>query len=176
MSNAYSDMVVCKFYKLARIDGVNFTKDHKDLLRDKAVITKDWMAKINENWKSNGKLYILDQAATDKYHEDSKKQYDIRIANKQLNSKGLQQLGEGLQQLMVDKVANTPKEPIVKKKPEPKKEVKKVVPPAKEESEGDKLSRLRGEAKTLGIKQAHVMGVEKLEKAIANSQPASKEA
>lgn len=176
MSNAYSDMVVCKFYKLARIDGVNFTKDHKEILRSRAVITKRFMEQVNVNWKSNGKLYILDQQATDQYHEDSKRDYDLRQANKQLSSKGLKQLGEGLTQLMADNIANEPKKPVIKKEEPPKEDVKEVVPPVTEETEGAKLSRLRGEAKELGVKHAHVMGVEKLEEVIKNSQPASTEA
>lgn len=179
MSNAYSDMVVCKFYRLARIDGTEFSKDHKKLLRTKALITKDWMEQVNSNWKTNGKLYILDQAATDKYHEESKKDYDIRQANKQLSSKGLAQLGAGLSQLMADNIANAPKKPVIKEKEEPpKKEVKEATPPVTEESEGEELSRLRGEAKELGIKSAHTMGADRLAKEIENkkSQPASTEA
>jgi len=180
MSNRYSDMVVCKLYKLGRFDGDMFTQEQKVIIRTRAVVTKNYMEEINETWKTNGKLYVLDQDATDKYHEDSKRDYDIRKANKHMNSKGLAELGGALSTILSENAAKPAPEAKEQRPKEVEKEVVKETPkevvetPAATETDGEKLARLRAEAKVLGIKSAHTMGADTLEKRIKeHSQPAS---
>ena len=68
-------MVVAALYKLARIDG-KFTKEHKTLERSRCVVSEDYVNTINDNFLSTGKLYIVDEKATNTYwgkNEEPKK-------------------------------------------------------------------------------------------------------
>jgi hypothetical protein len=68
-------MVVAALYKLARIDG-KFTKEHKTLERSRCVVSEDYVNTINDNYLSTGKLYIVDEKATNTYwgkNEEPKK-------------------------------------------------------------------------------------------------------
>lgn len=70
-------MLVCKLFKIAKIDG-QFDKEHKKLLRSRAVITQGYYDQINSNWETAGKLYVIDKKATSEYEEDAGKQLQAR--------------------------------------------------------------------------------------------------
>ncbi len=63
-------IVVCKLYKLAKMNNV-FTLDHKELERPRCVVSEDYVNLINGSYKDNGKFYEIDEAATTTYFEQS---------------------------------------------------------------------------------------------------------
>jgi len=65
-------MVVCKKYKLAKF-GKAYTKDHRDLVRSRMVVTRSYFEQYEPEWESSGILYVLDEEATKKYYSDCKK-------------------------------------------------------------------------------------------------------
>lgn len=81
-----SNMVVADLYKLGRIDGNQFDKDIKKLERKSCKITKQWMEQTNSNWIDTGRIYVVNDKATEEYLEKSKEQVQEREAKKHLKA------------------------------------------------------------------------------------------
>jgi len=97
MNSETGEMVVCKHYRLLKMDG-SFVKDLKmaKLVRDRAVITKDYYEMRNSNSEENGEWFEIDEAATEKYYKDSEKQRKIRRKQKQLENSGAANLAKAI--------------------------------------------------------------------------------
>lgn len=65
-----SKIVVADLYQLARIDNA-FSKEMKKLIRPKAKVQESYVDAINQNWQDTGKIYIVDNKATEEYYIES---------------------------------------------------------------------------------------------------------
>jgi hypothetical protein len=75
-------MKVCKLYQLARLNN-EFTLAHKQLLRDRVVVSDDYIETINQNYKDSGRYYEVDEKATIDYYELGKSVQEKRQAEKE---------------------------------------------------------------------------------------------
>ena len=85
------EMVVCKTYRLAKI-GKEYKIEHKQVIRTRAVITRDYYEARKDNWKESGIFYELDQAATEKYYNDCQNINTARKEAAALESNAARQL------------------------------------------------------------------------------------
>ena len=69
-------IVVANLYKLARLDGNKFAKEHKTLVRENAKVHIDWVNQVNNNWQDTGRWYEVNQELTDKYYGEDKPNRD----------------------------------------------------------------------------------------------------
>jgi hypothetical protein len=65
-------MVVASLYQLAKMNG-KFVKENKQVLREKVVLAKEYVDRINATSDESGKLYVVDAKATEKYYDDAEK-------------------------------------------------------------------------------------------------------
>lgn len=122
-------MVVCAQYKLAQVDK-KFSKEHQTLIRNRAVVTRDYFDQRNKNWESNGLLYVEDEAATTKYYKDAGEQYKARKDAKALGSLAAKRLADAVAGVAGGTIAvekgpaigktETTKEKVVPKEEKPK--------------------------------------------------------
>jgi hypothetical protein len=117
------EIVVCQLFRLARIDG-EYVEGQKKLLRNRAVITKDYYEQINGSTKDNGMYYVIDEEATEKYYADSKKQVDARKEVKRIEKlagKNLVNALDGISKAAINTVVeeSRPEKTEVIKKDEP---------------------------------------------------------
>ena len=61
-------IVVADLYQLQRMNG-KFTVQHKTLVHPKQKVAESYVNEINENSEENGRLYIIDEKATNENHE-----------------------------------------------------------------------------------------------------------
>lgn len=73
-------IVVANKYRLVRIDG-KFTKDGKILVKENVKLTQDWVDRISDNWITSGQVYVVDEAKTKDWHEESKIAREIAKEN-----------------------------------------------------------------------------------------------
>ncbi len=90
-------MVVVDVYQLGMFSG-SYNKDHKQLLKEKAVMTRSYVEdmmspipytdedgnrKKREAWHKTGKLFVIDDKATDEWHEkfDEKQEKMRQVEN-----------------------------------------------------------------------------------------------
>lgn len=60
--------VIADFYQLMR-ENKNFSPDHKKLEQEKQPVEVSHLVQINSNWAQNGKLYVIDEDATEEWFE-----------------------------------------------------------------------------------------------------------
>ena len=84
-------MVVCKTYRLAKI-GKAYKIEHKQVIRTRTVITREYYEARKDNWNESGIFYELDQAATEKYYKDCQKINTARKEAAALESNAARQL------------------------------------------------------------------------------------
>jgi len=136
-------MVVAELYQLGRgADG--FTKDFKTKVRDKSIVPRKQVDKINGQWENSGKWYEVDEDETEKrFAEGDKKVKEIKEAQADADELG---------KVMADTLKS------VKKTKKPK---------AKKESSVDKEALLDKVEELTGERPHHLSGVAKLEAIIA---------
>lgn len=65
-----SKIVVAKLVRLGK-DGDNFSKGlEAKVERTNAKVDEDYLREFNANWKTSGRLYIVDKEATEKRNSD----------------------------------------------------------------------------------------------------------
>lgn len=136
-------MVVAELYQLGRgADG--FTKDFKTKVRDKGIVPRSHVDRINGQWENSGKWYEVDEEETEKrFAEGDKKVQEIKEAEADASELG---------KVMADTLKS------VKKTKKPK---------AKKESNDDKEALLDKVEELTGERPHHLTGVAKLEAIIA---------
>ena len=83
-------LVVADLYQLRRDNG-KFTKDGKTILRKDVKIDVQMMERYNEDSEESGKLYVVDQKATDENHEQRLINQERKAENERLRGiNGLQ--------------------------------------------------------------------------------------
>ncbi len=131
-------MVLAEFYKLGRDEG-GFTKEYKTLVRDKGIVPRNQVEKINDQWKNCGKWYeVFEDETVELYKEGAKRVRAIREAEE---SKA--ELGSVLAETI--------------------KEAKKSKPKKAKESDKDKESLLDKVEELTGERPHHLTGIAKLE-------------
>lgn len=132
-------MVVAELYQLGRgADG--FTKDFKTSVRDKGIVPRSHVDRINGQWENSGKWYEVDEEETEKrFAEGDKKVQEIKEAEADASELG---------KVMADTLKS------VKKTKKPK---------AKKESNDDKEALLDKVEELTGERPHHLTGVAKLE-------------
>ena len=83
MARNYRNFVVADLYQLGRMDG-KFDKNMKKLKREDVLISADRLEEVNNNTSDNGKLYVVDQKATDAYYARCEEKKNIISARKEL--------------------------------------------------------------------------------------------
>jgi len=136
-------MVVAELYQLGRgADG--FTKDFKTKVRDKGIVPRSIVEKINSQWKNSGKWYEVDESETDRrFSEGEERVKEIKEAQADADELG---------KVMADTLKS------VKKTKKPK---------VKKESNDDKEALLDKVEELTGERPHHLTGVAKLEATIA---------
>lgn len=64
-------IVIANLYQLMR-DDKTFSPDHKKLQQEKQPVEAQHVCQINDQWWQNGKLYIVDEEATEEWSENLK--------------------------------------------------------------------------------------------------------
>ena len=77
-------IVVCQLFQLARIDN-EISKEHKKLIRPRAVITTDYMETVNNNYKDSGKWYEVDEKATATYFATAQESKELKEMEKEID-------------------------------------------------------------------------------------------
>lgn len=114
------EIVVCKLYRLARIDGA-YRKDTKiKVVRDRAAITEDYMDQRNSNWEDTGLLYERDDAATELYYKQSEEQRKARKEANELERSAALNLANAVRGITTETIAKHSKEVKEPKQDEPK--------------------------------------------------------
>lgn len=136
-------MVVAELYQLGRgADG--FTKDFKTKVRDKGIVPRSIVEKINSQWKNSGKWYEVDESETGRrFSEGEERVKEIKEAESDASELG---------KVMADTLKS------VKKTKKPK---------VKKESNDDKEALLDKVEELTGERPHHLTGVAKLEATIA---------
>jgi len=131
-------MVVAELYQLGRgADG--FTKDFKTKVRDKGIVPRSHVERINGQWENSGKWYeVFEDETKKRFKEGSKKVQEIKEA---------QASADELGKVMADTLKS------VKKTNKPK---------AKNESNNEKESLLDKVEELTGERPHHLTGINKL--------------
>ena len=75
------EMVVCKLYKLGSADGKEFTKEMKQIERERCIVTRQYIDRVNKHYKTAGRYYEVDEQATEK----NLKERNERVAQRSKN-------------------------------------------------------------------------------------------
>lgn len=90
------EIIVCKYYQLARLTGNKFSKEHKTLIRSSAKITTEHFERVNANWKDGGRIYEKDEEATVEMLKQGKAQQEAREEAEMLRIEGTKQLSDAI--------------------------------------------------------------------------------
>ncbi len=92
---AKSKMVHANFYQLMSIEG-KFTKENPKQIRKNVILERSYVERVNASSATSGKMYVIDEKATDEYHTDSK----VIVANKKENDKIVKETGNLLKEVV----------------------------------------------------------------------------
>ncbi len=76
-------IVICELYQLSRVGGEYILDPEKGVLKRKRIaLRKSTVKKYNETPKLSGRLYVVLEGETEKYHKERKAQLDKVAADK----------------------------------------------------------------------------------------------
>lgn len=89
-------IVVVNVYQCASLSG-KYQKEGKKLLRSNAKMIKTSVDEANQNWQSSGRLYEIDEKATEQWRKDfeaqQEKKREIREVKEELKETILDSIG-----------------------------------------------------------------------------------
>lgn len=68
--NYSGKIIIANFYQLMRDSNKVFDPTYKKPLQTKQPVEADYAVSVNDQWMNSGKLYEVDEDATEKFHED----------------------------------------------------------------------------------------------------------
>ena len=148
-------MLVCKYFQLLKY-GKAFSKEHREVLRDRIVVSESEVTETNSIYKTKGRWYEIDEKATEERNAYLAKKQANHAAAKKLKAEAGARLADAVSGITAQAVA-----PIaVTKKDEP----------------SDELIDARERAKAAGVKSVHLFKtVEALELKIKDVEPVNNE-
>lgn len=128
-------MLVCEYYQLVKIDGV-YDKEFKKLRRKRMIVSESDVELNNKNLLVSGRLYIVDEKATEERNEQQAKTHAFKDAKAALKNDAALRVAEAIAGVTSKALTDT---------------TKKAVAP-----EDDEIKALRIQAKEAGVKSPHL--------------------